>query len=296
MIDEFPKFSLLTIEHQEQFETIADLFEPYAEFSFPCLFSWNTNNETAVSLLNDNLVINMPDYLTGDPFYSVIGNNEIDETLRILLKNFDHLRLVPEIVVDSISDKKSFVITEDRDQFDYVYALEEHAQLIGNHFKNRRNKSQKFYKTYEDQLVLKKINFKNSRHHDEVLKAFRAWAVSRNKTHKETKHEEIALKRLLENAAHFKLIGILIYIDDVCAGFSINEVINPEYAICRFHKSVLSYSYIDAFFTHVVSIELQHYGCKFISWEQDLGIVGLRKFKESYQPVKYLKKYTITKL
>jgi hypothetical protein len=90
-------------------------------------------------------------------------------------------------------------------------------------------------------------------------------------------------------------MGLLVSIDDKPVGFSLCEAVNKDYAICRFHKSVLNYKHLDAFFSNLVAIELKHLGSKYLSWEQDLGVEGLREFKSSYKPIKFLKKYTITK-
>ncbi len=296
MIPDFPKSSVISLNQKNQFDKLTKTYEPYAEFSFPCLYSWDTTEDTLVSVLNNNLVIRMPDYITMEPFYSLIGKTKIDDTLEQLFQSQTELKMVPEVVVGALENTKVYKIEEDRDQFDYVYLLEDQVQLLGKHFKGRRNKSSKFYRTYEDSLELRKIQFSSKKNRDQILATFRAWAHDRNKTKRDTEHEAVAIQRIMEAAPYFNLIGIQMFIDGKCVGFSINEVIDSDYAVCRFHKSLVeSYSYIDAFFTNLVAIELQHFGCTYISWEQDLGIPGLREFKESYRPIKYLKKYTISK-
>ncbi len=291
----FPNFSKLDIAHQEEFDRLSKDFEPYAEFSFPCLFCWDTDGSTQLSVLNGNLVIRMPDYITGEPFYSLIGTSMIDESMNQLLSITDSLKLVPEVTIDHIKRAENFVVTADRDQFDYIYSLDQLVNLPGAHFKGRRNKKGRFVKVYEDQLHISKIKFGSSETIPQLLNVFDRWAKQRGRSISEASHERLALSRLLTESTRFNLIGIVVEVDDEIVGFSINEIVQKNYAVCRFQKSLLDIDHLDAFLSNLVAVELKHYGCDLISWEQDLGIEGLRQFKESYKPVMFLKKYTVTK-
>lgn len=247
-------------------------------------------------MLNGNLVIKMPDYETNEPFYSFIGNKKVITTFKTLLKDFDELRLVPEVVVKKISKHAEFNVEEDRDQYDYVYLLKDQVVLSGKSLKNRRNKGRKFYQIFEKNLSVQKINFNNPEYFKKVMAVYNDWVRSKKNLSSESiKHEKVAIKRLFDASKSFNLMGLLVSIDDKPVGFSLCEAVNKDYAICRFHKSVLNYKHLDAFFSNLVAIELKHLGSKYLSWEQDLGVEGLREFKSSYKPIKFLKKYTITK-
>lgn len=295
MIEVFPKFSKIKIAYQKEFEELTSRFDPYAEFSFPCLFCWDTEGTAEISTLNGNLVIRMPDYLTEEAFCSIIGNHKVDESIKTLLDKFGELKLVPEVVIDNLTNPENFLIVPDRDQFDYVYSLSEHVELPGKHFRGRRKKSGKFARMNGENLSVKKINFGNQATLDQIQQTFHEWAADRGRSHKDVSHEHAAITKLLKYAGHFNLIGLQVMIGKQTVGFSINEVVQNNFAICRFQKSVLSFRHLDAFLSNLVARELNHFGCEYISWEQDLGIEGLRKFKESYKPVKFLKKYSIKK-
>jgi len=100
MIPVFPIFTALTLEHKSEVESITSKFEPYADFSFVNLFAWCLDTQTEISLLNDNLVIRLPDYITGETtMYSLIGKTKMDESVDELLKLSDSLTLVPEQVI-----------------------------------------------------------------------------------------------------------------------------------------------------------------------------------------------------
>lgn len=295
MIANYPNFTKLDIGIQKEVQGLTSQFDPYSDFNFTSLFSWNTDDTAEVSLLNNNLVIKLPDYITGSPVMSILGKNHIDESLAILLEANARLKLVPQVVVENIRETGRFKIEEDRDQFDYVYSVRKVADLDGSLFRSKRKRISSFLKNYTESMDLRKINFNDISHREEVINHFTSWAKTRNRSEDETKNERSALERLLINSSHFNLIGLKIYIDKKCVGFSINEVVQKDYSVCHFQKATLAFEFIDIFLSNLVAKELKHFGTEHINWEQDLGVPGLRTLKESYLPEFFLKKYTIEK-
>ena len=110
MISKFPSFSRLEIHHKNSVDEITSRYVPYSDFNFTSLFSWNTSGSTAISLLNGNLVIKMPDYSSAQIVYSLLGNKMIDESLVKLLALTPQLKLVPEDTIKSIRSPRSFIL------------------------------------------------------------------------------------------------------------------------------------------------------------------------------------------
>jgi hypothetical protein len=139
VISVFPNFSKLTIEHQPEVVRLTAGYEPYSDFNFTSLFCWNSDESTAISNLNGNLVINLPDYISGEPVYSLLGINMINESIGALLQITDRLKLVPEVVAELINPNL-YISKEDRDNNDYIYELADLASLGGVKYKKKRNK------------------------------------------------------------------------------------------------------------------------------------------------------------
>ena len=295
MIKHFPEFSKLSIKHKDEITRFTSYFAPYSDFNFTSLFCWDTDNTTEVSILKGNLIIKMADYISNETLYSIIGNNNIDESLDTLLAITPNLKLVPETVVESIKNHSAYVVSEDRDQFDYVYPLASQADLLGGHYKVKRNKISKFMRTYEGKLSLKKIHFNDPAMKQEIHNIFLQWSDERKRTGEEVRREAETLNKLFDYGKHFVLVGVLVFLDEVCIGFSINEIIHMDYAICHFQKSILTFEHSDVFLTNLVAKELKHFGCKYVNWEQDLGLPGLRELKQSYFQEFFLKKYIVSK-
>ncbi len=294
MIAKFPKFSKLDIKHQKDVEAITSSFEPYSDFNFISLFSWNTDGSTEVSDLNSNLVIHLPDYLTGRPVLSLLGGKQIDESLNKLLSSAKELKLVPEVVIENISHKNGFNFFEDEDNHDYTYLVEEHAHLPGEKFSEKRKKYNRFVRNFSGRFDVCAADINDVSARETVMSIFDEWSKVKNKADKDIKQEKQALKILLDNSHYFDLTLLLMHVDNKPTGFSIHEP-RGDYAITHFHKTLTNYDNIDVFLTSQAAQDLLRRGCLYVNWEQDLGINSLRKAKQSYKPVKMLKKFIIRK-
>lgn len=298
MLPSFPEFIRLSFEHKPHVEKHISKHPPYSDFNFTSLFSWS-GDEAYLSELNGNLVIKFRDYITNEPFYTFIGINKVNDTIKTLLeesvKNKLHpkLKLIPEIALKA--DPKildEFDVQEDRDNFDYIYLLEEAKEFIGNKHRAKRNFINRFKKFYKSSY--KTIDLKDPRIQTEMLNLFDNWKRLKARSNSEVENELLAIKKILEFSKDLELICIGLYIDDKLVGFSINEILSDGYAMNLFEKADTTYQGIFPYLRQVTSIYLLELGSKYLSHEQDLGIEGLRKSKLSYNPNFFLKKYTIT--
>ena len=282
MIVKYPNFSKLDISHKQEIKALVSQFPPYSDFNFTSLFCWDIDGTTEISDLNGNLVIKMDDYITGEPVYSILGKQDVDRSLAVLLNLTPSLKLVPADVIGSIHFPSSFEVAEDRDQFDYIYPLAAQVDLAGGHNKIKRNKISKFVRTYHEDLSLKKMQFNDPTTKHEVDQILLGWSSERHRNNDEVRREAAAIEKLFRYGEHLTLVGIKVFLANTFVGFSINEIVQMDYAICHFQKSILTFENIDVFLSNLAAKELKHFGCKYTNWEQDLGIPGLRRLKESY--------------
>lgn len=293
MIEEYPNYSDLNVSHSDMVQKFTSGFDPYSDFNFLSLFAWNINHTTAISTLNDNLVIVLPHYITGKPIMSILGTNKIHESIDILLRHTTGLRLVPAVVKESLNGHPGLLFTRDIDNYDYIYDLNDHAVLNGGKYKGLRKTLNKFIRTYGSAVHVQKLDLSKTSKIVELIDVYNQWYVERRKVEDEVINERKAIQRILEAGSHFNLECYEILVNDTLAGFSINEVLPNKYATCHFQKCLLSYDGIDVFLTNYVAKELLKSGCKYINWEQDLGIEGLKTLKQGYKPVNMLEKYIV---
>lgn len=300
MIPLFPQFKKLTDSDQKHITEITNKYDPYSDFNFTSVYSYNTLELAEISVLNNNLVMKFTDYESNLPFYTFLGDNRVQDTLqqvidRSIVDGFgNELKLIPEINIKSHLDTlaDSYEISEDRDNFDYVYSLENLATLSGRHYDGHRNLVKRFHESFagikieEITLVQKDIQQKIS---DLVFR----WGKNKNKTEDEIKTEFSAIERLLNIAPTLNLTAIGAFDNDILVGFSIEEVLSSKWAIAHFGKADITYHGIFQVMEHEHAKRLHAKGIELLNYEQDLGISGLRQSKQNWKPIGFLKKYKI---
>lgn len=291
MIQDFPKFTTIKIGHMELVQDFSKGFLPYSDFNFTSLYSWSINNDTQLSILDDNLVIKLPEYSTGKATYSIFGEKNVDGSVRLLLSKFGKLELVPEIVIDNIVDRGGISINEDRDSFDYVYSVANMAAMKGGGYKTKRKLIGRFNSEFP-QAKIHKIN--DAKYNPEIIKYLLKQWMAERKDDINKSSEYKAILKLIRSYKDLPVYGFILTANDLPIGFSVLEDINPTYSVCHFQKTLRRYPNSDPFFSKEIAMFLDKKDVKYLNWEQDLGFEGMRTMKLSYKPESFLKKFTIT--
>lgn len=300
MIKNFPHFSKLKLEDKRQIESFIKLFPPYSDYNFTSLWTYNTDESLETTFLNGNLVIKFSDYLTRDSFYSFLGIKRKRQTIDTLInysirkKVRPILKLIPAVVI--AHDKKiisNFKVKEDPDNHDYIVSAKEIALLPKDKFKRKRYLVERFNRKYPDHKI-KHIDLKNTKEHRIIFDLFYLWEKNSGLRATETNNELKAIKRLLDSSSHFDTFTIGIFYSGKLVAFNIYEVAHDYYGISAYQKADKSYTGIYSKLSHEAAKHLYSLKCKFINYEQDLGIEGLRLSKSLWKPTHFLKKYKIS--
>ncbi len=298
MIPEFPKFKLLELSDYQDIQKMISQFPPYSDFNFISMWVWNINNEITISLLHNNLVLCFTDYITGKPFYMFLGANKANETAKDLIdlsiKNDlpPILRLIPEVSVQNIN-RDMFEVLEDRDNFDYIYNIEELRDLRGGKFSSKRNDFNSFVTKFP-KAEARVISLTDPRIVQGILKLAEKWSNIKSEKGEVASHDIVAIQRLLDSAHMLDLVTIGVFMDDTLVAFFVNELLHAEFVLAHLMKADMSIDRgLYAFLIKKSAEILSTFHKKFINYEQDLGIESLRIAKSRLNPVSFLKKYTI---
>nr|MBQ6739293.1 DUF2156 domain-containing protein [Synergistaceae bacterium] len=267
----------------------------YCEYSFFSLWGWRDAALIELAFDDEN---NLCWVKSQNLIYGPVGSwrdNNINWR-KIFEDNFNNnfeLYDVPEDAANLIKNALSnATLSEERDQWEYVYSVNDLIKLKGSKFSHKRNRVRTFESSYEfDYMPLTPDDFKD------VLNFQECWREHRDETMTDSEAasllvEDKAVRTAIEYWDKFPLLGGMIKIDDKIIAYTIAEVLDENNLDIRFEKAfgeyAGSYQAINNFF-------LRDQGAKFkwVNREEDMGELGLREAKLSYNPEFMLKKYRI---
>ena len=303
MLPQFPQFKPIELSDKEDIEQITHQYPPYSDFNFVSMYSWDVKGEMRVSELNGNLVVKFFDYLSKEPFYSFLGQNNVKDTIEQLIKfSKDNkvglkLKFISQ-EIESAHHSSNFIYLLDQDNFDYVYNIKNLYECLGRKYETQRNLINRFKKHCKE-FDVKIMNFSDLVK-ESVLDLDEIWM--KNKSLIEEKNQPIqfrneseALKRIFDLKSD-NLFVTCIFVENKLIAFCINELLpNSNYALSHFAKADVSYPGIYSFLLNKNCEFLLKKDKEYLNYEQDLGLSHLRYSKNSFKPEYFLKKYVIIK-
>ncbi len=177
----------------------------------------------------------------------------------------------------------------DRDNSDYVYLREDLIDLPGRKFHRKRSHIRKTRSTLTFEYCPLTSGLV-----DQVLGMQSDWCRIREcETNPGLFNEDRALYEAMTNFAHLIILGGAIVMEERVAAFTLGELLNPETAVIHFEKADPDHPGLYPVINQLFARE-NFARVKYINREQDLGVPGLRKAKESYFPHHLEDKYTLT--
>ena len=213
------------------------------------------------------------------------------DTLDSLFKTHDYWKNISETVLTPVRndlEERGIVLTEDRDNFDYLYNRSDLAELSGKKFHKKKNHVNNFLKSYpnHEQKPLTK---------SEIPAAFEILEKWRQDLLLRTGDEEGDYKSAKESLDEFDsltLRGSIFYVDGKPVGYCLGESLaRGRMFVVHFEKAVEEYKGVYQFVNQSFAASLPRF-FTLINREQDLGNEGLRQSKMTYRPCGFVKKYT----
>lgn len=266
-------------------------------------FLWSEYYNTEYAIIdNEALVFKMSDengYFTWMPRCK---KEDLPKYIKILKKYFNenlasNLRIElsdsESLEYSGIKSNPDFSIHETSDLRDYIYLKDDLVKLEGKKFQQKRNHINKFIRTYENNWEYRSLSKKDFPEIKAFLNTWHMGSLGSTYADKMIDYEAKGLRELLDfgDFENMRIGGI--YVFGELKAFSIgslNErnnmvVINIEKAdsnIDGIYQIINKYFLINEF-----------PDVKYVNREDDMGLPGLRKAKESYNPHMYCQKYTI---
>lgn len=195
---------------------------------------------------------------------------------------------VSEEFIHRYLDHDNYNFKKDRDNSDYVYATRDLIELAGRKYHRKKNHLNNFLKSYKfEYLEL------NSDTVGRFLELQEEWCRIKDCAQTPAlQSEDYAVQTALTHFGELDYKGAALSIDSKIEAFSFGEQLNADTAVIHAEKANLDIPGLYSAINQVVCSNAWSH-LEFINREQDLGIEGLRKAKESYYPHHMVNKYIV---
>lgn len=195
---------------------------------------------------------------------------------------------IPEQLAEHWQAALDIAPQESRNDWDYLYSVQELIELRGNRFHKKKNLLNQFNKKY-------KARYQpiTSEMMAEVLKTQETWCEWRDCESVEIlAAENRVIDRVLRSWDDLEgLMGGAFVDQGRIIAFTVGEALRSDTLLVHFEKGLSEYKGI---YQAINQYFLAHHPeYEWVNREQDLGDPGLRKAKSSYNPVDFVKKYSL---
>jgi hypothetical protein len=291
-IPEFPDSRELTLEDKQLFDSLFAADPPeISAYTFTNIFAWRESYSTQVSRIGECILVHYNRKGTRTclmPLGGRCARPAIEQAFRQAGDASIEFGYLPTSVVELFRGDPRYSLDLDRDNWDYLYLASDLIDLPGRAYDAKRNF----------------INRLNSQHRYEYVRLNHELAAECHdfaerwcdekfcETVEGLRRERCAVYQMLTNFGPLKLVGGAIRIEEQVVAFSLGEALNPETLVVHVEKADSS---IDGLYQLINSEFCIHEapGYTYVNREQDLGVPGLRKAKESYHPTRLVETWRL---
>ena len=266
-----------------------------SELTFTNLFMWRKSYNVKFSVVSDCLVIISRHGKNPAIIYFPIGDGDRIACLNEVLKEFQKSEESFSIRINSDEDLEmfksaygnKFEITEDTNSFDYVYRVQDLSDLKGKKYHAKRNFTNRFESKYNYTFETMTPDQK-----DECFSLYKNWLKEKEDDIPGLDESFEAVSELLDNWESLDITGACLRVDGKMVAFSFGEPM-----ISAKNTVVIHFEHADTTFEGAFPMMNRQFllNCwqnfEFVNREEDMGLPGLKKAKESYYPCHMAKKY-----
>lgn len=267
-----------------------------SSYSFGTLFAWGDSYSVEVAEY-DGLVLMRGSSEYGRYYVFPSGKGDIKGALNAMMENAfadGHLfRLILLLeknkqTIDTLFPGM-FDFKHDRDSGEYIYSVDNMANLPGKRFHGKKGHVNAFFRNHKD-IHIDPITEDNIHL---CLEIQQRWMNEKNDDEGALKKENLAISKAVKYYKQLGFSGAVLYADGLPVAFTMGEALKNNTFCTHYEKTVPEYK--DAF--PVINngfTKLMLTGYDYVNREEDTGAPGLRKAKLSYYPEFILEKYSAT--
>ena len=298
----------ITIDKKDELEDYLNAFEHETSgLTFSSLYMWRKANFFSYEIINDFLCVAGQSNFEGfkeDPFVFPLlplkgdcNGEKMKRTLEEVIDRFKKrgdpfvMRLIPPHMQSSYMNVMPgrFLFLNDRANHDYVYSIDELAELKGKRFHSKKNLVNRFERDYMGRykvvpmsagLVGDALDLLKYIDEKKQVEGFEADMLAM---------EAEALKDVLPVYDRLGLEGCAILIDGRLEAYAFGGALGSDTIVEHVEKGNIDFCGIYQKLNNEFCKMMQG-RYKYVNREEDMGLPGLRKAKLSYKPVKMIEK------
>lgn len=248
-----------------------------SDYVFSCIYMYSELYK--LKMYHDDSTIILCANAERPSFYMPLGNTEHGTELVLNYcreQNMKpHFIKIPHGHVE-LFKTMHYIVQEDRNAFDYIFSISELSSYKGPSFRKQRNNIANYTKINQPVYRVDIID------NVEKCKEFTV------KYYAGTDVVQPTLK-ILDCIEEFGLEGGIVWNGSEMQAFCMYETITDNMAISHVELTDNSHRGVHAYMINEMSRNID---VEFINKEDDMGLAGLRRFKESYNPSMLLPKYS----
>lgn len=171
--------------------------------------------------------------------------------------------------------KHEFRIEEDRDSYDYIFKNSDFIEYRGKDFRNQRNNLYSYLKSFTPKF-------------DERVGLYIDKCKTFTLKYHNTPDKLEPTYKMLDKINEFNLKGGVVLDGDEVAAFCLYEKVSDDMVQSHVELTNNSHRGVHAYLVNELAKRMEE---DYINKEDDMGLPGLRRFKEKYNPCIMLKKY-----
>ena len=290
------------IEFHKLHPSQRDVYEQYllksgkgCEYSFTNLSIWGRQRAAFV----DGFLVLMSQFDRRSVYPFPLGQGEIRPVLDAIIHDakmrgipccFTGMNEAECQLLEQLYPGK-FRIQPDRNGFDYIYNIDDLADLKGRKFQKKRNHLNRFRENHPHW----RTEPLTAQHLPAARQLAEHWYAHRNQIDPLGSYtlEQIALDRALRDPQALQMEGLVLLENDRILAFTLGSRLSADTWDVHFEKALEdvdgAYTAINQQFAQYIREKYPY--IRYLDREEDMGLEGLRKAKLSYYPVRLVEKY-----
>lgn len=306
---QFREIQLSDKEHIESY--LQRSLAPICDYTFVNIYAWQPLYQSTWAEVEGALVVRF--LIDGEYGYMIIGAEDYSAVLTALFSETkqcgERLRLVGMTCEDADKFKawaaqngkeESFAICDNPDYRDYIYSVEDLSNLTGKKYQPKRNHINKFEAKYTYEFAEL-----TPKYFQECLCLECRWqlrkavmenpAVAKEHECKDTA-EKSAIRRAFDAYKELGLYGGVLLVDGHVAAFTYGSAMSEDTFCTHIEKADATMDGIFPMINRCFARALAERGFRYVNREEDMGLAGLRRSKQSFYPVRLQEKIGVREI